>query len=133
MANCIEFRRGSENVVFRKERFNVQAFLDEMKKHADHQHPFFGKDENGNHTQCNVCWFLRDNYELTSNGDIRVYFGQGNSTHTTRDFQWLCSYLNKYVTDPFKVIFYTADEFDDFKQTFRKVIEFTPLEEKFAV
>jgi len=116
MSNCIEFRKNSQRVHFTSKQLDIPAFLEEAAKHRDHEYPF----DLGDQGQCGFCWFVRSNYELQyalgKPWAIVFYFGEGQSSHTWRDFRWLLHHLNQYILQPKDHTFWLADESDGYRE-----------------
>jgi len=102
MSNCIEIH--SNRLELSDTFFNVSAFQDWFNEQKD-------TDERGGST--GFYWFLKRNTEIEEN-KVVVRVGQGNSSHTWRDFKWLVWTLNSFFTFPFKHTFQVADEMDGF-------------------
>ena len=68
-------------------------------------------------------WFLSDNVKEVGK-EIHIYFGQGRSTHTFRDFIGTVNIINEYYDGEQTVNFIMRDESDAFSKPWKWEIKF---------
>ncbi len=88
MSNCITLR--NNEVFFSKEEIDMvklRALLDSVPKEYDKARSIGGDIET-------AWWYLSENTVLDDNGAI-ITFGEGNSSHTWRDFRGLINSVLK--------------------------------------
>jgi hypothetical protein len=68
-------------------------------------------------------WYLTGNTEIV-HGHVCIHFGQGRSSHTWRDFQYMLKILSRFIKREKFAIFTVSDECDGYKVKFRTQVEF---------
>jgi len=112
MSNCIQIVKGSNIVRFNSDDIDIDKVKEYLKR-AD-QSKGTGKSEEDRFND-NLWWFFsHDNVSIDAMGVV-VRFGEGESTHTWRDFDWVLDCVIKPIMKRSKVhVFCTRDEFDCF-------------------
>ncbi len=117
MSNCIEIVKGSNIVRFNSDDIDIDKVREYLKR-ADQSK---GKHvwESGKNAEDkfndSLWWFFSHSNVSIDDMGVVVRFGEGQSTHTWRDFDWVLDQAIKPIMKRSKVhVFCTRDEFDGF-------------------
>lgn len=124
MSNCIWFHQAqgkTNKVVFLKDEIDVAGFKAMVATARDVKTGSTLTDEEvGAYYSW---WFLQDNHIADARGVV-IFFGEGRSTHTHRDFEGLMKVLQPFLKKPKYHTFCITDEFDGGQKMFFMDVEF---------
>lgn len=87
MSNCISL--ADNRVEFQYGEIDSAKLEQLIAPHKEHGYPPNSEDW--------VCWFLRDNTSFDMGGGVTIRFGEGQSSHTWRDFRYIILQLKEYM------------------------------------
>lgn len=122
MSNCIDIIRGSNVVLFKSDDIDVGKVKEYLKR-ADLPkvlHVFENVKSEEDRFNDSLWWFFsRRNVSIDDMG-VTVIFGEGQSSHTSRDFNWVLNCVIKPIMKRSKThIFCTRDEYDGYLEETR--------------
>lgn len=133
MSNCISIRDGA--VTFSPQEMNLPALLLALEVHKDCKgFELHGRDNEMEWACQNAQWFLVKgrNLEVSTRG-VRVTFGDGNSSHTWRDFRGTVLFLNKFMLRTKTHVVSLRDDDMGGGSFGRSTVIFSPNEKKHAL
>lgn len=124
MSNCINIVKGTYVVRFSSDIIDVGKVREYLKRAEESDNAASGLAFGGSPQDCNefktfsnnLWWFFSHrNISIDAMGVV-VRFGEGESSHTWRDFRWVLDCVIKPIMKGSKVhVFTTEDEYDGFK------------------
>lgn len=118
MSNCIEIVKESNIVRFNSDDIDIGKVKEYLKRadQSKDKHVWEeGKSEEDRFND-NLWWFFSHSNVSIDDMGVVVRFGEGESSHTWRDFDWVLNYVIKPIMKRSKVhVFCTTDEFDNFQ------------------
>lgn len=130
MSNCIDFHEGTNVISFTRDEIDVAAVVkylelaDTGEKHPDMGAPDTPENEKlwFNH---NLWWFFSKKNVDVVNGGIYVRLGEGQSSHTRRDYRYIMNYVIKPIMKKSKGWrFILSDEYDGHDSRFMEYVDF---------
>lgn len=113
MSNAIDLK--NNEVEFTSDEFDVAGFAEIHRQHELHTKADLESSDL-------FCWFIRFNFKYERNKVI-IRFGDGQSSHTWRDFAQTINFLKSFMKREKKHTFKISDE-NNFKEYFNKEIIF---------
>ena len=124
MSNCIQFH--NPEVFFSAKEIDLPAYrerCDRLRNSDPRNMP--GKTDQEREDK-SFAWFLSSNSDFRADGVV-IRFGEGNSSHTHRDFRYTILCLLSPYMKRFKAhVFVLSDEYDGFSTRFRETFVFKP-------
>lgn len=122
MSNCIKIVENS-SVIFSNEMIDRNALTELLIKTEEEINKDNCVDPGVDGDLRIAWWFLSSNVEFQDDCII-VFFGDGRSTHTWRDFNATINLINKFVKNDFSHSMYVSDESDGFETIVPLLIKF---------
>ena len=124
MSNCIHFH--DPEVFFSAQEIDLPAFQKRCARLRNEVPQLMSDGTTQEREDQNFAWYLSSNSFFAEDG-VTIQFGEGNSTHTHRDFRYTVAYLLAPYMRRFKAHTFTlSDEYDGFQDRFKHTVVFKP-------
>ena len=123
MSNCVTIE-SRHSVEFRPGQIDSERFRDFLAR-CEQEVNYNNRSKDGVDRRLQMgWWFLSSNTTFKIRGGCTIYFGQGRSSHTWRDFQGTIQLISEFVTADKGWYFIMSNEFDGFASKFKVRVDF---------